>query len=97
MEKTEIEPETRYDLLRDDMTNVAVWIRNRYPGDNHVLMVDYYHHQKSRKEIAYVVILGPEQEQRRAIRADATRALEALGCQRGLRRLCVTSKIVRMH
>jgi len=81
MEHTEIDPLTRYHLLRDDMTDVAVWLRGRHPGEKHILMVDYYHHQKSRKEIAYVVVLGPEREKRRAIRADATRALEALGWQ----------------
>lgn len=75
----EIDAITRYHLLRDDITGVAVWLRDIHPDENHSLMVDYYHHQKSRKEIAYVVILGPAQEKRRAIRADATRALEALG------------------
>ena len=79
MKHAEIDPVTRYDLLRDDVTDVAIWLRDRHPGEHHLLMVDYYHHQKSRKEIAYVVILGPEREKRRAIRADATRALAALG------------------
>lgn len=79
MEHTVIDPVMRYDLLRDDMTDVAIWLRDRHRGEHHILMVDYYHHQKSQKEIAYVVIIGPVQEKRRAIRGDATRAFEALG------------------
>lgn len=75
----EIDAITRYQLLRHDITDVAVWLRDRHPGEKHALVIDYYHYQKTRKEIAYVVILGPEQEKRQAVRADATRALAALG------------------
>ena len=48
-------------------------------NENFVFVVDYYHRQRASKEIAYVVILRPEKEKRRAIRATATQALEALG------------------
>jgi hypothetical protein len=78
-ERMEIDAITRHHVLCDDITDVAVWLRDMHPGEKHALMIDYYHHQKTRKEIAYVVVLGPAQEKRRAIRADATRAFEALG------------------
>jgi hypothetical protein len=79
MHPRELNPGERIDLLRDDLTDVSIWLKNRDPLENYVFAVDYYHHQKFSKEIAYVVILGPEQEKRRAIRATATRALGALG------------------
>lgn len=79
MHNVEIEPGERIDLLRIDLTATNIWLNHQYPSEIFRLMVDYYHHQKLTKAIAYVVILGPAQTKRRAIRAMATRALEALG------------------
>jgi hypothetical protein len=79
MDEQKLKPGARIDLLRDDLTDTNVWLEDRCPSDRFALMVDYYHHQKFSKEIAYVVILGPAQEKRRAIRAVATQALEAFG------------------
>ncbi|EPX80943.1 hypothetical protein [Litoreibacter arenae] len=79
MNQNELNPGERIDLLRDDLTDVAIWLKYRHSDENFVFVVDYFHHQKYSKEIAYVVILGPEKERRRAIRAAATLAIEALG------------------
>ncbi len=81
MDEQKLEPEERIELLRDDLTDIKIWLEDNYPSDRFVLMVDYYHHQTFTKDIAYVVILGPTQEKRRAIRAVATQAFEALGWQ----------------
>jgi len=79
MNKQKLEPRERIILLCNDLTDINVWLEDKYPSDRFTLIVDYYHHQKFTRDIAYVVILGPEQEKRRAIRAAASRALEALG------------------
>ncbi|KIN74245.1 hypothetical protein [Sulfitobacter guttiformis] len=79
MYEKKLKPGERIDLLRDDLTDTNAWLEDKYPSDHFALMVDYYHHQKFTKEVAYVVILGPAQEKRRAVRAVATRALEAFG------------------
>ena len=79
MEQRELDPGARIDLLRDDLTDVSAWLQDRYSNERYVFAVDYYHHQKFVKEIAYVVVIGTEQKKRRAIRATATQALEALG------------------
>jgi hypothetical protein len=79
MNEQKLKPGERIDLLRDHLTDISVWLEDRYPSDRFALMVDYYHHQKFTKEIAYVVILGPAQENRRSIRPAATQALEAFG------------------
>lgn len=79
MDQRELNPSERIDLLRDDLTDVSIWLKDKRPSESYVFAADYYHHQKFSKDIAYVVILGPTQEKRRAIRADATRTLEALG------------------
>jgi hypothetical protein len=75
MDEQKLKAGERIDLLRDDLTDTNVWLENKYPSDRFALMGDYYHHQKFGKDIAYVVILGPAQEKRRAIRATATQAL----------------------
>jgi hypothetical protein len=79
MEQRELDPGARIDLLRDDLTDVSAWLQDRYSNERYVFAVDYYHHQKFVKEIAYVVVIGTEQKKRRAIRATAIQALEALG------------------
>jgi hypothetical protein len=79
MHEGKLAPRERIILLCDDLSDINVWLEDKYPSDRFVLIVDYYHHQKFSKEIAYVVILGPEQEKRRAIRATASQALEVLG------------------
>jgi hypothetical protein len=79
MHEQKLEPRERIILLCDDLTDINVWLEDKYPSDRFALIVDYYHHQKFGRDIAYVVILGPEQEKRRAIRAAASQALEALG------------------
>lgn len=79
MDGKELTPGERYDLLCDDLTDVAVWLTSRHPAESYIFTVDFYHHQKCKKEIAFVVILGREQEKRRAIRATAAQALQALG------------------
>jgi hypothetical protein len=79
MDQKELDPGARIDLLRNDLTDVSVWLQDRYSTERYVFAADYFHHQKFSKEIAYVVVIGPEQEKRRAIRAAATEALKALG------------------
>lgn len=79
MTNTKLDLGQRIGLLRDDLTDASIWLKDRYPAERYVFAVDYYHHQKSSKDIAYVVIIGPERNRRRTIRASATRALEALG------------------
>jgi hypothetical protein len=79
MEQRELDPGARIDLLRDDLTDVSAWLQDRYSNERYVFAVDYYHHQKFVKEIAYVLVIGTEQKKRRAIRETATQALEALG------------------
>jgi|GEM_PF-2659948 len=79
MDKREFEPGQRIDVLRDALTDVSVYLQNRYSTERYFFSVDYYHHQKFFKEIAYVVVIGPPQEKRRAIRATASQALLALG------------------
>jgi hypothetical protein len=79
MDQREFDAGARINLLHNDLTDVSVWLQGRYPAEKYIFVVDYYHHQISIQEIAYVVILGPEQKKRRAIRAIATQALEALG------------------
>ncbi|WP_299561992.1 hypothetical protein [uncultured Sulfitobacter sp.] len=81
MDEQKLVPEERIELLRDDMTDIKVWLEDNYPSDRFALMIDYYHRQIFAKDIAYVVILGPTQEKRRAIRAVATQAFKALGWQ----------------
>jgi hypothetical protein len=79
MDQRELDPGARIDLLHNDLTDGSTWLQDRYPAEKYVFVVDYYHHQRSIQEIAYIVILGPEQEKRRAIRAVATQAFESLG------------------
>lgn len=79
MNEQKLEPGERIDLLCEDLTDTNVWLKDKHLSDRFSPMVDYYHHQKFSKDIAYVVILGPAQEKRRAIRATATPALNALG------------------
>jgi hypothetical protein len=79
MDQRKLDPGWRIDLLRHDLTDVSIWLQDRYSAIKYIFGVDYFHHQKYSKEIAYVVVIGPGQEERRAIRATATLALEALG------------------
>lgn len=79
MDQKKLDPGARIDLLRHDLTDVSIWLRDRYSAAKYIFAVDYFHHQKYSKEIAYVVVIGPGQKERRAIRATATLALEALG------------------
>jgi hypothetical protein len=79
MEQRELDPGERIDLLCNDLTDISIWLKDKNPSEKYVFVVDYYHHQKFSKEIAYVVILGPARESRRAIRGIATQALKALG------------------
>jgi hypothetical protein len=81
MDKRAFDPGQRIDVLRDDLTDVSVYLQNQYSAERYFFSVDYYHHQKFFKEIAYVVVIGPAQEKRRAIRATASQALLAIGWQ----------------
>lgn len=81
MHLTTFDPDRRSDILCSDLTEVAIWLRERYPDKASMLVVDFHRDQKHRQEIAYVVILWPEPAERRAMRADATKALIALGWQ----------------
>ncbi len=78
---TTLDPDRLLDILCSDLTDVAIWLRERYPEKTMMLVVDYHRDQKDRKEIAYVVVLWPEPAERRAMRANATEALIALGWQ----------------
>jgi hypothetical protein len=79
MDQPKFDPRKRYDVLCHDLTDVAVWLKEKYPTEKFVLAADYYQHQKFSKEIACIVILESEREKCRAIRAAATQAMEAFG------------------
>jgi hypothetical protein len=72
--------ELRDRLLEQDLADVATWLALRHPGAEFILLAQMHYSQPAFvAEIAYVVVETEPQALRRSLRAEATRALSALG------------------
>ena len=64
--------------LDDDLTAIAVWLGAHHPGTSHLLAAERHYSQTGR-DLACVVCVFAQGEDRHAQRADAARAMTALG------------------